>query len=192
MKKAIRQEIISKRKKLTPEEVLEKSNRIFNNLKTLPLYKNAESVMLYMDFNNEVKTKFILDDLIKNKMTAVIPISVPRSLNMILSQVINPEIELARSSYGILEPKPEYIREIDAKNLDLVIVPGVAFDFEGYRIGYGGGYYDYFFGNAGEGIPSVAIAFDLQLIGEAPRDTYDRPVDFIVTESRIIECQRTK
>ena len=190
MKKEIRQEIIGKRKNLTNEEVFEKSHLIFNNLKTLSLYENAKSVLLYMDFNNEVKTKFILDDLIGSKRTAVIPISVPRSLNMILSQVVNPEIELARSSYGILEPKPEYIREVDAKILDLVIVPGIAFDPEGYRIGYGGGYYDYFFGNAGEGIPSVAIAFDLQLIEEAPRDSYDRPVDFIVTESRIIECQR--
>lgn len=188
MKKTIRKEMINKRKSLSQEELIEKSHQVFKQLKTLSLYKNAHRVMLYMDFNGEVKTNHILDDLINGGRTAVIPISIPKTMEMTLSEVKNPDIELAPSSYGILEPKPEYIRKVDAKSLDLVLVPGIAFDQKGYRIGYGGGYYDYFFSNAGKSIPSVAFAFDFQVIEEVPKESYDRPVDFIVTETMIIEC----
>ncbi len=190
MKSSIRNEIINKRKLLSTEELNIKSQQIYNNLKSLPLYSDAQSVMLYMDFKGEVKTDYILKDLLSNNKKAIIPISVPKTMNMVLSQVMDPEVELSRSSYGILEPKPEYIREINPGILDLVIVPGIAFDTEGYRIGYGGGYYDYFFGNAGESIPSVAIALDLQLIDKVPIESFDKPVDFIVTESKIIVCNR--
>ena len=192
MKKTIRQEILQKRKLLSQEELLSKSKTIFQSIKNLSIYQAAQNVMLYIDFRNEVKTGFIMEDLLTRSKGTVVPISVIGTREMILSQVLDPEKELARSSYGILEPKPEYIRKINPAILDLVIVPGIAFDSEGYRIGYGGGYYDYFFSTMERPIVSIALAFDLQIIETVPKEDYDRPVDYIITESRIIDCSKLR
>lgn len=190
MKKNIRQEILSLRKLLTPEEVAKKSEQIFKRLTSLTLYADANNVMLYIDFRNEAKTDLIMAHLLENNKGAVIPISISGTRDMILSQVFDPKKELERSSYGILEPKPEYIRKVNPEQLDLVIVPGVAFDKEGYRIGYGGGYYDTFFNKLEKSIASMAIAFDLQIVESVPTEEYDLPVDYIITESRLIDCRK--
>ena len=189
MKSALRKEVLQNRKLLSQEEQLTKSENIFQSLKALSLYKNAESVFLYIDFRSEVRTNPIMKDLLGRGKMAVVPMSISGTRDMILSEVLDPENELSRSSYGILEPKPEYIREIDPNSIDLVIVPGVAFDPRGYRIGYGGGYYDMFFSKLKKPIPSIALAYELQIIESVPEADYDYPVDYIITESRIIHCR---
>lgn len=189
MKKNIRQQILHARGKLTPQVQAEKSKMIFNRLKEFEPYKNAENVMVYIDFRNEVKTDLIIDDLIKTNKKVVIPICMPKTKNLILSQLLDPKKELAKGTFGVLEPKKEYIREVDPASIDLVIVPGVAFDRQGHRIGYGAGYYDRFFHRLPKAVPSVAIAFDLQLIDKVPADDFDYPVDTIITETEIIACK---
>lgn len=192
MKKIIRQEILNLRKVLTAEEVASKSESIFNRLASSPMFVKSKNVMVYMDFKNEVRTHLIIDYLLKNEKRTVVPITISGTRNMILSQLLDPNKELERNSYGIPEPKPQYVRKVNPELLDLVIVPGVAFDIGGYRIGYGGGYYDAFFNKLEKPIISIALAFDLQIIESVPVEDHDRPVNYIFTESRIIDCKKSR
>ncbi len=189
MKKEMRREILTRRGMLSEREILEKSQAIFQHLRHFPSYKAAQNVMVYIDFRSEVKTHEIIQDLINVDKKAIVPICVPATREMILSHLKNPAEELAEGNFGVFEPKEEYIRPIDAAEIDLVIVPGVAFDREGYRIGYGGGYYDRFFEKLPKKIPAVALAFDLQLVEAVPTESFDQAVDYIITESEIISCK---
>jgi len=98
--------------------------------------------------------------------------------------------ELEPGYYNILTPKQEFIRYIDPSEIDLVIVPGAVFDREGYRVGYGGGYYDKFLSSKiRKDISKIAIAFDLQIVDKVPREEHDISVDYIITEKEIIKCK---
>ncbi|MCX7658787.1 MAG: 5-formyltetrahydrofolate cyclo-ligase, partial [Oscillospiraceae bacterium] len=97
------------------------------------------------------------------------------------------EAELAKGCYGILEPVKELARRVPPENLDMVIVPGVAFDLKKNRIGYGGGYYDRFLKKMRFNCLKVGIAFEFQIVPEIPASENDVPVDIIVTEKRIIK-----
>src|SRR5690606_18895751 len=110
----------------------------------------------------------------------IIPISVVETRQLILSQLMDYDKELEAGTYGILEPKKEYIREVNPELIDLVLVPGVAFDRKGYRIGYGGGYYDRFLTRIDDSVPKIALAFDLQIVAQVKKGRYDIPMDYII------------
>ncbi|SHI70327.1 5-formyltetrahydrofolate cyclo-ligase [Geosporobacter subterraneus DSM 17957] len=189
MKKELRKETQNRRGMLSEGEILEKSSAIAQKLKAFPAYQAAQNVMVYIDFRGEVKTGEIIQDLISSHKRAIVPICVPKTREMILSHLKNPAEELAEGTFGVFEPKEEYIRPVAPDEIDLVIVPGVAFDRKGYRIGYGGGYYDRFFEKLPKKIPAVALAFDLQLVEKVPAEVFDQAVDYIITESEIIQCK---
>jgi len=119
----------------------------------------------------------------------VAPKTVHRERRMIISEVFDVENDLAPGLWNIPEPRPECLRPVDVSEIDLVIVPGVAFDERGNRLGYGGGYYDRFFTELRDGVPLVAVAFEVQVLPEVPVAPWDRRVDLIITESRIIDCR---
>jgi 5-formyltetrahydrofolate cyclo-ligase len=89
------------------------------------------------------------------------------------------------TSFGALEPEAGPV--VDPGRLDVVLTPGVAFDRTGRRVGYGGGFYDRFLGLVRPNAPRVAIAFDLQLVGDdLPAGAFDLPIDVLVTETRVL------
>lgn len=104
-----------------------------------------------------------------------------------MSELINYGTELESGVYGIFEPKAEYIRETDSKLVDLVLIPGVAFDERGFRVGYGAGYYDRFLEKVREDTSKIALAFELQMVEYAHEDSHDVPIDIVLTEDRIIK-----
>jgi 5-formyltetrahydrofolate cyclo-ligase len=99
--------------------------------------------------------------------------------------------ELRDGFYGIKEPMEEYVRPTSSEQLDLIIVPAVAYDRRGYRIGYGGGYYDRFLSSLDKDIVTIGIAFDIQIVGEVPVQPFDIPVDMVITESGIIKGEKS-
>ncbi|MBB6215770.1 5-formyltetrahydrofolate cyclo-ligase [Anaerosolibacter carboniphilus] len=189
MKDQIRKEKLSIRKALTAEEVENKSSYIFLQLKKFFLVQEAKNISVYVDFRNEVKTNQIIQYFLSVGKNVMVPISIPSTKQMQFSQLLDPAQDLITGNYGILEPKQDAMRIVDPNSLDLILVPGVAFDSHGYRIGYGGGYYDRFFSQQNKKIPSIALAFDLQIVEEIPMDPFDHPVDYIITETRIIACK---
>lgn len=187
-KKSLRNEILNRRKSLSKESLVEKSSEISKLLFSTDNYKNSKYIMCYIDFRNEVKTEEIIKTALYEGKNIIIPISVVETRQLILSQLFDFDKELEAGTYGILEPKKEFIREVNPELIDLVLMPGVAFDRRGYRIGYGGGYYDRFLTRIEKSVPKIALAFDLQIVPHVREGRYDVPVDYIITENEIIKC----
>lgn len=188
MKKLLRKDILDARKSMDPVDVSVKSDSVADALFDSEFYKDSKVIMAYIDFRNEVKTERFIKQAVADGKRVVIPISVVETRQLILSEIIDYDSELESGAYGILEPRPECIREVDPLEVDLVLVPGVAFDEKGFRIGYGAGYYDRFLERVRPSIPKVALAFELQMVEDACPDDHDFPVEYVITENRIVTC----
>ncbi|ABW19796.1 5-formyltetrahydrofolate cyclo-ligase [Alkaliphilus oremlandii] len=188
MKKEIRANILQQKSLISDEVVNNTSISIFNILSQQNFYKKANNIMLYISFGKEVVTKYIIEDLQKSGKRVFIPVTVPKTKALIVSELKDFEKDLQVGHFGVMEPKEEALRPVDPSILDLVIVPGVAFDQSGYRIGYGGGYYDRFIPRLSAHATTVSLAFDMQLIDKVPTSQYDIPVQYIITEKQLIQC----
>ena len=188
-KKTLRKEILLKRSSISKDMLITKSDLIAKHLFNTDFYKASKYIMTYIDFRNEVKTEEIIKKSLAYEKNIIIPISVVKTRELILSKLLDYDNELEAGTYGILEPKPQFIRKVAHKVIDLVLIPGVAFDKRGFRIGYGAGYYDRFLKKLDKSVPKVALAFDLQLVSHVEEGKYDIAVDYIITESGIIRCK---
>ena len=141
--------------------------------------------MFFASFNSEVNTH----DMIKKtfgKKNIVIPKIIQHEIEP--SVIIDFDNLVPSGKFGILEPIEAM--KIAYKNIDLVLVPGIAFDKEGHRIGYGFGYYDKFLKKVPKAI-KIGLCFDFQIVNKIPREEHDAPVDLIVTEERFVECKES-
>ena len=185
-KEEIRRKILKKRLSLSSEDIRDKSQQVFLNLAETVEYINSQNIMFYVATRSEVQTEEIIKMSIKTSKSVFIPIILPECLNLAPSKIFDFDIELEKSKKGILEPKKEYYRLFPPENIDLIIVPGVAFDLSGNRIGRGFGYYDNFLRKVRSSAKIVALAFEMQIVKKIPNDKNDIPVHKIITEKRII------
>ena len=183
MKNQLKQSILEKRNSLPKEEILEKSRQIQKNLFNLDSYRKSKTIMFFVSFNSEVHTHEMIKAVFKDK-TVVIP---KVEHHEIEPSVIIDFDNLMAGQFGILEPIEAM--KIAYKNIDLVLVPGIVFDKEGHRIGYGFGYYDKFLRKVPKAL-KIGLCFDFQLVDKVPREEHDVPVDLIVTENGVVECKR--
>lgn len=164
----------------------EVSRVIVERFMGLPAYALAGTVMFYIDVRDEVRTRQALPEAIAGDKRIVIPYCVDGELELFHLESMD---ELDVGMYKILEPKAE-LRSVAAKrlqpgDLDLVMVPGVAFDKQGGRTGHGKGYYDKLLEHARHDAPLVALAFECQLFPEIPCEEHDIYMDQVVTESAV-------
>lgn len=189
MKQTLKQQIFQKRNHLSKEEISKKSLQIKNNLYSLLEFKNAKNIMFYVSFNNEVDTQNAIKELLnKKEKTIIVPFVEKNNPIIQLSELKNFD-ELEPKTFGILEPKKYYIREFNHEKLDLVLIPGMVFDLNGHRIGYGYGYYDRFLRKIKNTAKKIGLAYDFQIVDKIPEEIHDVPVDIIITESRVIKVQ---
>jgi 5-formyltetrahydrofolate cyclo-ligase len=188
-KKTLRKEILGKRSELSREEIIKYSNIISNEIYKMDLYKNAKRIMCFVSNGTEIETHPLIEQAIKDGKSIVVPITISETRELLVSDVYSLS-ELEVGDYDIEVPKKEFTRIVDPNTIDLILVPGVAFAKDGYRVGYGGGYYDRFLSKLLNPTPTIAIGFDLQIVDKVPTDKYDLPVDMIVTEKRIIHCSK--
>lgn len=186
-KKVIRQEILRKRNAQTEQEREEKSIKIKEKLFCLPEFRKAKTIMFYLSFKSEVKTEKMVREALELQRRVVVPVVRKEQDVMCISEVKDYNNELRTGDYGILCPKKEFMREIPSDELDLVIVPGLVFDERGHRMGYGKGFYDRFLCDTKDRIPTIALAFESQIVGEVPIDNHDIQMDKVITEARIIK-----
>ncbi len=186
-KKTLRKEILQKRATLSTENILEYSDIIASKLYEMDSYKEAKTIMSFISFSDEIHTHEIIKGSIKLGKSIVVPVTIPKTREMKVSQVLDFS-ELEIGYYNILTPKKEFIRFVDPNTIDLILVPGVAFSRNGYRVGYGGGYYDRFFSKLNKEVKKIGLAFDLQIVDKVPTDPFDIPIDLIITEKEIIDC----
>lgn len=186
-KKLMRNTILERRNSLTLEEISNAERLILNNLTKLPQFTNAQNVFCYLSFRSEVPTYSIVEYCRQHDKNVYIPVCMNETKEMLISKYDN-EVRLEPSKYGVLEPTPDTIKISDRNLLDIAIMPGAVFDANGYRVGYGAGYYDKFYAHAKKDIYKIAVAYSFQIIEAVPKDDFDVPVDCIVTEKGIINC----
>lgn len=176
-KEQIRSKILLKLKTQKKEDRTRKSKIIEERLFRTSVFKKAKKVMCYIAWGGEVDTK----DLIKRAQSQGKIITVPACTKFRIMKpcILGKSAALKRGRYGLWEPAIR--RFINAKDLDLVIVPGVAFDKEGHRLGRGKGYYDRFLKKLPKETVSVGLAFDFQILPHLPTTPHDVSVDKIIS-----------
>ena len=185
-KQEIRKQAHENRRNQTNKDEI--SEQIVANFVALPEYATAKTVMFYVDVRDEVRTRHALPKAIEGEKRIVIPYCVDGELELFHLESMD---ELEVGMYKILEPKQE-LRDVaskrfGAKDLDLIMVPGVAFDKEGGRTGHGKGYYDKLLEHAKLETPLVALAFDCQIFPQIPCESHDIYMDKVVTQSATYE-----
>ena len=183
-KEEIRERILKCRNRMTPEEIAAKSAEIVLRLTGLPEIREAAVLMIYLSFGSEVRTDGILRWAWGNGKRIVVPRCRPEERRL-TPCLLSGFSELETGHYGIREPKAEQVRAVPAEEIDAVLVPAVAFDRRGYRVGYGGGYYDRFLPKVPRAA-RIGAAFACQMVGRIPAGPHDIPVDRIATEEGIL------
>jgi 5-formyltetrahydrofolate cyclo-ligase len=194
MKKKLRQYFLQKRDSIPPEIKRVKEAAIEKRLFNLREFKEAKSILFYVSFGSEVNTRNCLEDVIAMKKRLILPRVDTRHRILRLFEIEDLS-ELSPGYMGILEPPARPDREVDLKDIDLIIIPGTGFDLKGHRLGYGGGYYDRLLSyesrqlsRLNKHIITIALAFEEQISEKIPAESHDIKVDKIITDRRIIRC----
>jgi len=186
LKDNIRKSMLKERKEMKIENVSTFSNKIIEKIMKLPEFINCKNIMLYLSFNNEVNTYAFAKWCLENDKKVIVPYCIKETREIIPYEINNLQNDISKSTFGIMEPKHAILKKSNIEDIDLIIVPGVAFDKLCNRIGFGAGYYDRFLPKKSKDTSTIGIAYDYQVIDKIPTDDYDVPLDFIITEKRII------
>ncbi len=181
-KKEIRKHMKELLSKQTESDIREKSERIRNSLKKLGEYKDAKTILFYVSIEKEVSTREIIAEAISDGKSVVVPKVNHKTKIMTLHRISHLE-ELSPGYIGILEPigKPEVF---PTSGIDLAVIPGIAFDERGHRLGRGGAFFDRLLKHVE--CPKIALGFDFQIIDSIPTLPHDVPIDVVITEKRVI------
>lgn len=159
------------------ERIRIKSFGVWEQLKDLPEFIKSSVVMFYVSTKYEVDTRFMIDESIKLGKTVVVPfVGSEGDFKLVPSILSNPREDLEKGFWGIEQPKKNAVRPIELDRIGLVVVPAIAFDRKGYRLGRGKGFYDRFLCQLDKNIPVIGIAFDFQLVDSLPICPHDIPV----------------
>lgn len=191
-KQAIREQAHANRN--AQENKDELSKQICAKFMALQDYAAAKTVMFYIDVRSEVRTRHNLPDALASGKRIIVPWC-NEAGELELFHLANMD-ELSIGMYKILEPKPELRKLpekiVGPKDLDIVMVPGVAFDRRGARMGHGKGYYDKLLQHARPECPLIALAFECQFFPEIPTAKHDIFMDKIITEAAVYEGKGRK
>jgi len=190
----LRNDILQKRLRLPFEEIFELSSIIQKKFLGIRELKGAKRLALYASFKNEVLTETILEYAVAHRQEVFFPRIVREKKGLMFLKVHDKE-DLASGSYDIKEPVHSHrgIHQPEiavSSSLDIIVVPGIAFDTNGNRLGYGKGYYDKVLGSIKETCLIVALAFDFQIVNTIPAEAHDIKMDKIITESRVIHNRK--
>ncbi|MFZ5597066.1 MAG: 5-formyltetrahydrofolate cyclo-ligase [Bacillota bacterium] len=185
-KDEMRQQMLARRKTIDQEQVDRMSRAIMERLISTVEYGRAGSLMIYVDFRNEVRTGELIAHALNAGKRVSVPVTHVKDKKLTPSSILSYPGDLEPGTWGIMEPRQSCFRPLDPGELDMVIVPGVAYDLQGNRLGYGGGFYDRFLPRTRPGTVFLAPAFEMQIVDNAFPGCYDVPVHIIVTEKRII------
>ena len=170
---------------LTDNQFVKSSSLIKENVLKEPMILTGDIIAITMSSKREVDTFQLVQSLWQLGKKVAIPKCHPKNHSMTFYLIDNFE-QLESGYMNIQEPKIQCCNPISPEDISCIIVPGVVFDQDGYRIGYGGGYYDRYLSQfKGK---TMSIAFEIQLVEKIPTESYDLPVDLIITEQRRIDC----
>lgn len=182
-KKKLRKEILDRLKSQDKTEVLRKSlvikKRLFENKE----FKKARCVVFFVSMEKEVDTHQMIDEGIRMGKIVGVPVVFKGKKDLVISQITNRIKQLEIGPYGIRQPKAEEIRPISFKDIELVLVPAVAFDRNGNRLGRGKGYYDRFLKKISKHALTIGLCFDFQIVESIPTLAHDIPVQMFISNA---------
>ena len=156
-----------------------KSEAIRRKLVRLAAYRRATMVACYVSLPYEVETHQLIRRMLMTGKRVAVPCVRGRHLQW--CELRDPARELRPGAFGVLEPRSSTRRVVRTEELDVVVVPGVAFDRVGHRLGHGQGYFDRFLDTLSADIPVIGLCFDFQLVATLPHEPHDHPVDAVLT-----------
>jgi len=187
-KSGVRIALAEARRNLTASERQERSRRIAAFCRGITGFSSAEIVCSYVDFREEVETAELIAELLQEGRRVAVPVHLHGTAQPLVFSEIHSLSEMVRNHFGILQPPHAAARLVPTSAIPLFLVPGLAFDPAGHRLGYGLGCYDRAFADAAPGALKVGLAFELQILESVPADPHDVPMDFVVTEDRVIRA----
>lgn len=164
------------------------NEKITRRVQELWSFRDAPLLYAYVSSDIEVNTHSIIRTALAKGKTVAVPRCVPGTRQMEFYAIESLE-ELSAGAYGILEPTPDPAKQVLDTETGLCIVPGLAFDMRGYRLGFGKGYYDRFLANYHGAV--IGLCFDDCIVPRLPNGKYDKPIKLIVTEKRILRTDPT-
>jgi 5-formyltetrahydrofolate cyclo-ligase len=183
-KTQLRRSLLKSRQSLSPQAWQEKSHHLCIQLQNSSIFHQSQTVLAYFSFRQEADLSSLFQSDFNKKWG--FPRCVEQSL---IWHSWQPSQPLQMGAYGILEPDT-HLPLIDPKTVDLILVPAVACDRQGYRLGYGGGFYDRLLSlPEWSSIPTVGIVFELAYLPQLPRETWDQPLQFVCTENQLIRFE---
>lgn len=187
-KKELRADFLKKRLNLSWQDVQTKSHQINRKLFEHSVYASAQTILIYLPIKKEPNSLSIVKNAWKEEKQVLVPVTIPAEKTLLLSRLDSLK-ELTEGCYGIPEPKQKSIHPVEPRCVDLCILPGLAFDRKGYRLGYGGGYFDRFLPKLRPDCVKIALAYDFQIIDSLEHLSHDIPMDIIITESTVYQCR---
>ncbi|MGH7590465.1 MAG: 5-formyltetrahydrofolate cyclo-ligase [Gemmatimonadales bacterium] len=190
-KARLRREGLARRGTETDRE--EKGRLIQERLSATPVFGRAKTVAAYVGVRSEVPTLPLVEAMLTAGKRVVLPVVAGADIRLVRLDAVS---ELAPAELGLLEPGPAVRdradRRVQPSELDLILVPGVAFDRQGGRIGYGKGFYDRVLARIRSGTPTIGLAFESQIIDDVPMGPADYHLKHLVTEAMFYTFDRTR
>lgn len=190
MKQQLRMNLLAQRRKLDKEFIVSQSDNMADILYASPYYKQANVIMLFLSMPDEPQMMNIIEHTLKLGKTVCVP-HMREKFGVMDAAIITGQQGLVRGRFNLLVPDPTDLKLVDPGLIDVIIVPAVAYDYHGNRLGMGAGYYDRFIPVAPQAICIGAI-WSSQIIDHVPVADYDKPVHYLLTEDEILQCHATK
>jgi 5-formyltetrahydrofolate cyclo-ligase len=185
-KSQIREEIAEKFAELSAKEIAEKTEAIENRLFDFANFLESKIALLYINNKHEVLSENIIKRAFIYNKIVVLPAYNAENFEMELKKVDDIEKDLVPGPRDILQPDESRCKDVPIEKIDIAIIPAVALDEKGGRIGSGKGYYDRLIPRLAITTRKVALAFEAQIVPQVPIESHDRHVDIIITENRVI------
>ncbi len=185
-KAEIREDIAKKLDALSAEEIAKTTTRIENRLFDFANFLEAKIVLLYVNKPNEVPSENILKRCFEYRKIVVLPVFKETKFGVSLWKIDNLKTDLATDSSGRLKPNMERCKKVPIDRIDIAIVPAVALDEKGGRVGDGNGCYDRLIPKLPITTRKVSLASENQIVAQVPMESHDKHVDIIITEKRVI------
>ena len=185
-KQQLRADLLERRRKHDQKFIITQSDKMAEHLFAWASYQQANTIMLFLSMPDEPSMMKILEHAWRQGKTVCVP-HMRQEFGVMDAAMIDNMDGLVRGRFNLLVPDPIHFKLIDPKSIDLIVVPAVAYDHEGNRLGMGAGYYDRFIPQASKAVLIGAI-WSSQMVDYVPSNQYDQPVHYLLREDGIIPC----
>lgn len=176
------------RNSLSHSDLIKKSSLIMEKLFCSNEFDKAKKILFFMSLEKEVQTWDMICQSFQIGKKVHLPITVKNSFDLKIARIRDTNINFVSGAYGIKEPEEGSYDFVDPQEIDLIVVPGLAFDNQGSRLGFGKGYYDRLFANGNPKALRFGVALDFQVVASLPQSKTDLPVHLIATDKQVLFC----